>query len=214
MLNLLGCWCGPVAGPWLSLHAATITSGASGYCECTDNRRAAESGCGHDEFVCSVECAELLEFPLSLDNGRTDRVVFGPRGALPVLLPIPQRLCTSVTIDCGGCGQVEDPGEVVRRNFARLGLAGAPVAPGSANFEVRPALSITGTSFCLLLQAAVPKPSLGPPMQKVAGKVVALQREQSVAAGNGAEDCVAFRQTAQCDPRGPREAAHDKACTT
>jgi hypothetical protein len=36
-------------------------------------------GCGHAGFLCVEACAELLEFPLNMDGGKVDRVVFGPR---------------------------------------------------------------------------------------------------------------------------------------
>eukprot|EP01052_Picozoa_sp_SAG31_P033419 SAG31_NODE_3773_length_3894_cov_3.633922_2_plen_123_part_00 len=45
--------------------------------------------------------------------------------------------------------------------------------------------------------------------EKVAAKVVAMQ----IAAGK-TDECVAFRQTGNCDPHGPREASLDKSCQT
>ena len=35
-----------------------VPAGASGYCECADGRRAAESDCDHATFACAVKCSE------------------------------------------------------------------------------------------------------------------------------------------------------------
>lgn len=38
--------------------SVSIDKGKSGYCECEDGRKAAESTCHHDEFTCADECAK------------------------------------------------------------------------------------------------------------------------------------------------------------
>ena len=55
-----------------------VPAGVSGFCECTEGRTW-PMGCGHAGFLCVEACAELLEFPLDMDGGKVDRVVFGPR---------------------------------------------------------------------------------------------------------------------------------------
>eukprot|EP01052_Picozoa_sp_SAG31_P033418 SAG31_NODE_3773_length_3894_cov_3.633922_1_plen_174_part_00 len=101
-----------------------VPGGISGYCECRPSSgksgvgvdgtgwwRVRELSCDHPALgqYCDAACNEpVLWFPLVLAENRTETIYFGV---------------------------ADDASSVVSRTFARLGLTGKSVEPGSVNFE-------------------------------------------------------------------------------